>query len=331
MPDLESLLKKVRSGDRRSAGLMMTIVEDGGPESKKALELLYATEGRALVIGVTGWPGVGKSTLINRMARAFLDSGRRVGIIAVDPTSPFSGGSLLGDRIRFKDIEGEENVFIRSMASRGHHGGVSRAARALVKVMEAMGLDVVIVETVGIGQDQIEVSLIADTTLVVVAPGLGDYLQAIKSGVLEIGDIFVVNKADRPDADRAAADLESAIGMRENREWRPPVVKTIAAEARGVEDVMNELARHAAYREGAANAPAAKLRAAADEIREAIKNRLLEGLLGKDGSLKQSMEKHAEAICNRQVDPSTVAEKMLADAGVTGTHDSHERETGGPE
>jgi LAO/AO transport system kinase len=319
MVDLDALFDEVESGNRRSAGVLMSLVEDGasfaGSESCSALRRLYASRSRALVIGVTGWPGVGKSSLINRLGRAFLDDGKKVGIIAIDPTSPFSGGSLLGDRIRFRDIEGEKNVFIRSMASRGHHGGISRSARALVKTMEAMGIDIVVVETVGIGQDQVEVSLVADTTIVVVAPGLGDYLQAFKSGILEIGDIFVVNKADRDDADKAVSDLESALGLKESGGWRPPVIKTIAADGSGVGEVMIELMRHGAFREKKTETPATKLRAAADEIREAIKNRLLEDFLERQGSRMQVTERQAEAICRRQADPSLIAEEIVGSRG----------------
>jgi LAO/AO transport system kinase len=294
----------------------MSLLENEGPNSEAALRRLYALEGKALVIGVTGWPGVGKSSLISRIAKVFLNEGKRVGIIAIDPTSPFSGGGLLGDRIRFKEIEGKENLFIRSVASRGHHGGLSRSARAFVKIMEAQGCEVILLETVGIGQDQITVSLVADTTIVVVAPGLGDYLQAIKSGIPEIGDIFVVNKADRNDADRAVQDLEAAVSMRQKEGWRPPVMKTIAADGTGVEALMREIVLHAAYRAAEKNVPATKILAAKNEIREAMKARLLDYFSGRDGLEDESMNRYARELCRRRIDPYVVADMILAEKSI---------------
>ncbi len=313
---MDTLFAGLVRGDKGSASRLMSLIEKEGPESEPALRRLYAMEAKALVVGVTGWPGVGKSSLISRIAKAFLSEGKRVGIVAVDPTSPFSGGGLLGDRIRLRDIEGSENLFIRSMASRGHHGGLSRSARSFVKVMEAMGCDVVLLETVGVGQDQITVSLIADTTIVVVAPGLGDYLQAIKSGILEIGDIFVVNKADRQDADKSAQDLESAIRMREKEGWCPSVVKTIAADGTGVEALMKQIAGHAAYCAGENSARVRKIRAAKDEIREAVKSRLFSYFMGADGLGDDPMNRHALEICERKMDPYAVADMILADKGI---------------
>ena len=231
-----------------------------GQEGERALKQLYTLDGRALVVGITGWAGVGKSSLISRLAGAFLDQEKKVGVIAVDPTSPFSGGGLLGDRLRFRNIDGYERLFIRSVASRGHHGGLSRSSRAFVKIMEVMGLDVVILETVGIGQEQVGVSLIADTTVVVLAPGLGDFLQAIKSGILEIGDIFVVNKADRPDVDKTVQDVSAAMRMREKTGWRPVVMKTVATDGTGIQDLLMEIEKHRDYRMTGNEASGAKLK-----------------------------------------------------------------------
>lgn len=314
--NLDMLFTGLERGDKGSASRLMTLIEKEGPDGETALKRLYTLDSKALVIGVTGWPGVGKSSLISRIAKAFLGEGKRVGIVAVDPTSPFSGGGLLGDRIRLRDIEGRENLFIRSMASRGHHGGLSRSARSFVKVMEAMKCDVVLLETVGAGQDQITVSLIADTTIVVVAPGLGDYLQAIKSGILEIGDIFVVNKADRQDADKSAQDLESAMRMREKKGWRPSVVKTIAADGTGVEVLMKEIAGHATYCAGEQGSRARKIRAAKEEIREAVKSRLFSRFIGTDGLVDDPMNEYALEICERKMDPYAVADMILADKGI---------------
>jgi LAO/AO transport system kinase len=310
---LEELFRGLRKGDKLSASRLMTLIENEGREGEEALKKIYSLNGRSLVIGITGWPGVGKSTLISRIAKAFLDEGKKVGIIAVDPTSPFSGGGLLGDRLRFRSIDGHDRLFIRSAASRGYQGGLSRAARAFVKVMEAMTMDVVLLETVGIGQEQVGVSLVADTTVVVLAPGLGDYLQAIKSGIIEIGDIFVVNKAERPDADKTVQDMTAAILMREEKGWRPPVVKTITADGTGTDNLMAELERHRAYCNTLADVPAAKARAASSEIEEAIKNRLLDDYLKEEGSRSKAIEAHAGAVCRRQSDPYLVVDMMLGE------------------
>jgi LAO/AO transport system kinase len=315
--DLDRLFRALRSGDKRAGGLTMSLIDDEDPQSEDILKRLYQSENRALAVGITGWPGVGKSSLISRLAKAFLDLGRKVGIIAVDPTSPFTGGSLLGDRIRFRDIEGNSNLYIRSVASRGHHGGLSRSARAFIKVMEVMGYEIVLVETVGIGQDQIGVSLIVDTTVVVVAPGLGDYLQAIKSGVIEIGDIFVVNKGDRDGADRAVGDLQNAIMMREKEDWRPPVVKTVAIESRGIKELMVELDKHAAYSAADRGAQGRKSRAAKDEVVDAIKTRLFDHFFGGEGLRGESMAEYTRQIRERKTDPYTVADGMLRNKGIS--------------
>lgn len=316
-PDLKALLSGVEKGDKRSASRLMTLIEDEGPESEEALKVLYAFTGKALVVGITGWPGVGKSSLINQIAKVYLKEGKRVGIVAVDPTSPFSGGSLLGDRLRFREIEGHGNLFIRSAASRGYHGGISRAARSFTMVMEAMGYDVIILETMGIGQDQIAVSLIADTTIVVVAPGLGDHLQAIKAGILEIGDIFVVNKADRPDAERAVQDLESAIRLRDKAGWSPPVLKTVAANGSGIHELVQQIGRHRAQCSALGSVPSAKIEAAKSEIAEALRRRLYEHFFGRQTPNESVEAKYARQLCEGKNDPYLIADLILAEKGIT--------------
>jgi LAO/AO transport system kinase len=310
---VDELLAGLRQGDKKSAGRLMTMLENGDEVAEDLLRELYASNAKALVVGITGWPGVGKSTLISRLARVFLDQGKKVGIIAVDPTSPFSGGGLLGDRIRFRSIDGTEHLFIRSAASRGHHGGLSRAARAFVKVMEVMGLDVVFLETVGIGQDQIGVSLVADTTVVVLAPGLGDHLQAIKSGILEAGDVYVINKADRPDADKAAQHVEALIRMQEKEGWRPKVMMTTATDGSGIEDLAKEIAEHGDYCRTNPKVLARKVRAARNEIREAVKTRLLERFIADNAAIDESIDRSASDICGRRTDPYVVADIILAE------------------
>jgi LAO/AO transport system kinase len=314
--DMDRLFTGLREKDRVRASKLMTLLEDGGPESEAALRRLYDLPGKALVIGVTGWPGAGKSTLIGKMAKKSLESGKRVGIVAVDPTSPLSGGGLLGDRIRFRDIEGKEGLFIRSMASRGHQGGLSRSARAFVKVLEVMEYDVVILETVGVGQDQITVSLVADTTVVVVAPGLGDYLQAIKAGILEVADIFVVNKADRDDADRTVLDLLNAISLREKTTWSPPVLKTVASDGTGVAELMQEIERHAAYSATEEYLGAGKARAARKEIQEALKSRLFDWFVRSAAFDDDALAGYAAEIRTRRIDPYIIADTLLSKKGI---------------
>jgi LAO/AO transport system kinase len=314
--DITMLLNGLQNGDKGSAGRIMTLIENRDPGSEEILKRLYAVKASALVIGVTGWPGVGKSSLINRIAKAFLDKDKRVGIIAVDPTSPVSGGGLLGDRIRFREIDGRAGLFIRSVASRGHHGGLSRAARAFVKIMEVMGCDIVIMETVGVGQDQITVSLIADTTIVVTAPGLGDFLQAIKSGILDVADVFVVNKADRRDADKAVQELESSLRMREQTGWHPSVIKTVASDGSGIDTLMEEIERHRVHCGTDEDVLTPKVRAAKHEIREAVKSRLLYHFYRQNGSVDALMERYAKGVCERKVDLGMVADMILAEKGV---------------
>jgi LAO/AO transport system kinase len=310
---VDELFSGLQQGDKKSASRLMTIIENEDEAAEGALKKLYASGARAFVVGITGWPGVGKSTLISRVAKAFLDEGKKVGIVAVDPTSPFSGGGLLGDRIRFRNIDGDERLFIRSAASRGHHGGLSRAARAFVKVMEVMGLDIVLLETVGIGQDQIGVSLVADTTVVVLAPGLGDHLQAIKSGVLEAGDIYVVNKADRPEADKAVQYIEALIRMQEKESWCPKVLLTAAVDGSGIDDLMKEIGLHGEYCRTGVKVLARKARAARNEIREAVKTRLLEQFVEQDPSIAKAIGRFARDICGRHTDPYVVADLILAE------------------
>jgi len=315
--DLETLFESLRSGNRRTGGLVMSLIEDCHPQKEEILKRLYECTNRALAIGVTGWPGVGKSSLIKGLAQAFLDKGHKVGIIPVDPTSPFSGGSLLGDRVRLREIEGRENLYIRSMASRGHPGGLANSARALVKIMETMGYDVVLMETVGAGQDQTNVALIVDTTIVVVAPGLGDRLQAIKSGILEVGDILVVNKGDRLGADGTAADLLNAVMMGERKGWHPPVIKTVALESKGIEELMAEIARHAAHSAAEGSAKARKHRAAENEIVEAIKTRLFERFFNGEDPIGKSMSEYAARLCERKSDPLILADAILREKDIS--------------
>ena len=239
------LLQRFAAGDKRALARAITLVENGAPEAPGIMREIFAKTGNAHVVGVTGAPGVGKSTLVDRLAVEYRGRGRTVGIIAVDPTSPFTGGAVLGDRIRMQKGAADEGVFIRSLAARGHLGGVSLATGDVIKVMDAFGMDMVIVETVGAGQSEVDIMGLVHTTLVVTIPGMGDDIQAIKAGILEIGDLFVVNKADRDGADRTVMELEVMLDMNPHQgPWRPPVLKTTARDNVGISDLVDGIERH---------------------------------------------------------------------------------------
>jgi LAO/AO transport system kinase len=242
-------VEAVRAGNPRAVARAISVVERGGAEARAVVASIFRFSGNAHIIGVTGAPGTGKSTLVNQMAKAYRRQGTRVGIIAVDPTSPFSGGALLGDRLRMQDLAGDQGVFIRSMATRGALGGLAAATADAVKVLDAAGFGVILVETVGAGQSEVDIAKNAHTTLVVDAPGMGDDIQAIKAGILEIADLLVVNKADRDDAGATVAALEMYLNLKPKTEndWRPPVLKTVALTGDGIPQVVEWIAKHRAF------------------------------------------------------------------------------------
>jgi LAO/AO transport system kinase len=269
--------------------------------------------GRAHVLGITGAPGVGKSTSTNTLVGALRRRGQRVGVLAVDPSSPFSGGALLGDRIRMSDHALDPGVYIRSMASRGHLGGVSWSTPQALRVLDAAGCDVILVETVGVGQSEVEIAGLADTSIVLLAPGMGDGIQAAKAGILEIGDIFVVNKADRDGADATVRDLRHMISLGDRSEpglWRPPVVKTVASTGAGVDEVLEAIDKHLAWMDRTGTLQQRRIRRAADEI-EAIAVQSLRSRMG-DLRSGRRLTDLAEALVAGQVDPYTAAESLVA-------------------
>ncbi|WP_035797908.1 methylmalonyl Co-A mutase-associated GTPase MeaB [Kitasatospora mediocidica] len=313
MIDVPTLVEQAREGRPRAVARLISLVENAAPQLREVMAALAPHTGRAYTVGLTGSPGVGKSTSTSALVTAYRRLGKRVAVLAVDPSSPFSGGALLGDRVRMQDHATDPDVFIRSMATRGHLGGLSWAAPQALRVLDAAGCDVILVETVGVGQSEVEVAAQADTTVVLLAPGMGDGIQAAKAGILEIGDVFVVNKADRDGADATARELGHMLGLGESREpgdWRPPILKTVAARGEGVDEVVEALEKHRAWLEAGGELTLRRRRRAAEEI-EAI---ALASLRSRIGDLRG--DRHLDALAERvaagQLDPYGAADALVA-------------------
>ncbi|MUH45550.1 MAG: methylmalonyl Co-A mutase-associated GTPase MeaB [Actinobacteria bacterium] len=266
MAVVTAFIEGARAGDVRMIARLISQIEDGGGAAREAMRALATFAGRAHVIGITGAPGVGKSTTTSAIITALRNDGQRVAVLAVDPSSPFSGGALLGDRIRMQRHSGDSGVYIRSMASRGHLGGLAATTPQVIRVLDAAGFDVVIIETVGVGQSEVEIAETADTSIVLSAPGMGDGIQAAKAGILEIGDIFVVNKADRDGADATARELRHMVELGSWQGWKPPVVKASAVQGTGMDEVMAAIADHRAWLAASGEDRLRRLRRAREEI-----------------------------------------------------------------
>ncbi|MGB6162805.1 MAG: methylmalonyl Co-A mutase-associated GTPase MeaB [Pseudonocardiaceae bacterium] len=281
--DIDDLVCHARQGQARAIARLISLVEDGAPELREVAAALARYTGRAQVLGITGAPGVGKSSTVSVLVTALRAAGKKVGVLAIDPSSPFSGGALLGDRVRMQDHATDGGVFIRSMATRGHLGGIAWATPQALRVLDAAGFDVVLVETVGVGQSEVEVVALADTTVVLLAPGTGDGVQAAKAGILEVADVFVVNKADREGCDQTVRDLKYMISLGRRGtagpSWRPPIVATVATRAEGVEDLLRAIEEHREWTLRHGELDARRQRRAEAEV-EAIALALLRGKLG---------------------------------------------------
>jgi LAO/AO transport system kinase len=309
----EDLFEKLISGDRRAAARVISLVENDGPGAPEIIRLLHRHTGRAHIVGITGPPGAGKSTLVTAVARELRSREMTVGIVAIDPTSPFSGGALLGDRVRMQELATDKGVFIRSMASRGSLGGVARATNDVINVLDAFGRDVIVVETVGAGQVEVDIVRFAHTSVVVTMPGAGDEIQAIKAGILEIGDVFVVNKADRDESSRTALELSLMLELspRQPDAWVPPILKTVATTGEGVGQLVDALLEHYRYLREHDLLEAKQRERMISEMVEIISQRVgraVEGLISDGGPMADLMH---SILDTREVDPHTGAALII--------------------
>jgi LAO/AO transport system kinase len=309
-----TLAEKILQGDIRAAARLMRDIDDGYRSAYAELKTLYPSTGRAFLIGITGPPGAGKSTLVDQITAAFRQRGKRVGIVAIDPTSPFTGGAILGDRIRMNRHADDPGVFIRSLATRGHLGGLSRSTSDVVNVLDAMGMDVIVIETVGVGQDEVEIVRAAHTTVVVMVPGLGDDIQAIKAGILEIGDIFVVNKADREGADRTARELAVMLEMNPDKQagWQPKVLMTEASRGRGIEELVNECEAHRAYLHNSGTIRHVEEDKTARLFTELLQERLFSEVFG-HLKVNDRYRQILDGLVGRRTDPYSAVEEIMAE------------------
>ena len=308
-----SLAEGVRQGDPRAIARAISAIENRQSGADALLRELFPHTGRALLIGVTGAPGTGKSSLVNRLAGHYRSAGKSVGILAVDPTSPFTGGALLGDRIRMQQHATDDGIYIRSMATRGYLGGLARATADAALVLDAAGKDIILIETVGVGQDEVDIVRLADATLLLLVAGLGDDVQNFKAGVMEIADVFAINKADRGDTDRLEAELKAMLSLSaRNDGWKPPVVKTVATEGTGVPELAVALESFLAQLDRDAKRVERWQQRLLDLIRQQALERVLDAGVG-----REQLADYARQIVKRRRDPYSVVSELLRDAGMT--------------
>ncbi|MEA2571013.1 MAG: GTPase [Acidobacteriota bacterium] len=311
MSDLQSLADAILAGRYRALARAITMIERDDPQTDRLLASLYPATGRARILGVTGSPGAGKSTLVASMTKYYRKQEKRVAIIAVDPTSPFTGGAILGDRIRMVDLYTDRGVFIRSMATRGFLGGLAKATNDVVDLLDAAGFDLVIVETVGVGQDEVEVIRTVQTNVVVLVPGMGDDIQAIKAGIMEIGDVFVVNKADRPGADKTVTEVTMMMSLvEEHGDWIPPIVKTVASKAQGIDELDAAIEKHFAYLKESGELDRRNRERVRIRIETLLKEKFMDRLIG--GTLPRAeYEQLLDDVLQKKNNPHDAAEGVL--------------------
>jgi len=306
---MTDLATDVVAGNFRALGRAISLVEREAPDAELLLAELYPATGRARIVGITGSPGSGKSTLVAALAKHYRKQGKRVGIVAVDPTSPFSGGAILGDRIRMAELYTDRGVFIRSMATRGFLGGLAKATNDVVDILDASGFDLVLVETVGVGQDEIEIIRTVQTNVVVLVPGMGDDIQAIKAGIMEIGDIFVVNKADRPGADKTVTEVTMMMSLvEEHGDWVSPIVKTVASRGLGIEELDVAIAKHFEYIAASGELDRRNRERVRIRIETLLKEKFMGRLLGVTENYDQILD---DVLCKRN-NPHDAAEGVLS-------------------
>ena len=309
---IQELSEKLFAGEPRAVARAITRVESGSAGAAELMKAVFPHTGKAVVIGITGSPGAGKSSLVDKLALYYKNAGDKIGIVCIDPSSPFSGGAILGDRIRMATLGMEKGVFIRSMATRGNLGGLSRATVDAVAILDAAGFDKVIVETVGVGQDEVEIVKTADVSVVVLVPGMGDDIQAIKAGIMEIGDVFVINKADREGVIRTQKELEALLGLAHRPDmWMPPIVRTIATESKGIEDLATSIAAYYKFQTTGDGSTVRRQAIAKWRLLELLQERLLSDLMNRNGT-SERLEKLALEIAEKKNDPYSAVEEIIS-------------------
>jgi LAO/AO transport system kinase len=312
---VETWAQQIRVGDVRAISRAITAIENHQSEADALLKMLFYSTGKAALIGITGAPGTGKSTLVDRLAAAYRRNGKTVGIIAVDPTSPFTGGAILGDRIRMQGHASDAGIFIRSMATRGFLGGLARATADVALLFDAAGKEIILIETVGVGQDEVDIVRLADCTLVLMVPGLGDDVQNMKAGLMEIGDVFVLNKSDREGADRLEQQLHAMLQLAHEPDgWSPAVVRTIATESKGIEDLTSEIAKFLERAKSSPEFHAREMDHWSRRLIEMLESRLIDRTLGTPAR-RDLLASLAKDVASRKKDPYAAVEEILSHAG----------------
>ena len=312
--DLQPWIERLRSGDPRALARAISTVENRGPESADLLKALFPHSGKARILGMTGAPGAGKSTLVDQLAKLYRREGKTLGIIAVDPTSPYTGGAILGDRIRMQDHHADPGIYIRSMATRGSLGGLARTTADVATVLDASGRDLILIETVGVGQDEVDIVRLADITVVILVPGMGDDVQTIKAGIMEIADIFVINKSDREGAERVEREVRAmqSLAMRTDH-WSPPIVKTVASEGKGIEELAAAIASYEAYLKKENLVLKRNIQNWRERLVEMLRDAMLERARAQLGDGRA--EQYAAEVAQHKLDPYTLVEEIVRKAG----------------